>query len=224
MSQLLLLPPPGTCQVWKIPLSAWLLPLWPRSAFWTPLLSGPAIRLQRLPEYWVPLGGSRAFSSPEMGCRAGNLGSISAFDLGATHSPPWELGHTLHGLRPLAAQVSHGPSWEPVELGMGTGQPWTSWPCPLLRPQGQPGGPASALPLSWSAEAEPRGPGSVLALLATHLGKVCGKQGAIPSSVKGDLSHLLGHLRGHCQGPMTLRLRKCSVDCETALWLKGFVE
>ncbi|KAF3820224.1 hypothetical protein GH733_015733 [Mirounga leonina] len=38
-------------------------------------------------------------------------------------------------------------------------------------PQSQPGGPASALPLSWSADAEPGGPGSVLALPATHLGK-----------------------------------------------------
>lgn len=41
-----------------------------------------------LPEYSIPLGGSRAPAWPETGYGAGSLGSISASDLGATRGPP----------------------------------------------------------------------------------------------------------------------------------------
>lgn len=59
---------------------------------------------------WVPLGGSRAPSQPETGWKAGNLGSIPAFDLGATDDPPWNLKHPLPGSGLLPVQAS----WELV--------------------------------------------------------------------------------------------------------------
>jgi hypothetical protein len=77
----------------------------------TPSSLGGHHPLQCLLECWVPLGGSRIRLPPEIGWRAGSLGSISALTLGATivdNGLSLDLRHMLHGPRLLPAWASPG--------------------------------------------------------------------------------------------------------------------
>ena len=110
-----------------------------------PLPSGPAIRLQCPPVVLGSSGRKQGSLQLETGLGAGNLGSISACDLGATGGPRWDLQHPLNASRLLPAQASLGAG----PTGDG-GRP-TSWLCLLLLPS-RPAWRPSSSPTSFPGE------------------------------------------------------------------------
>lgn len=145
MSQLPSLLRPGTCGVWKIPLPAWLLPLWLRPAVWT-LPPGPSSWLQCLREVLGSSGRKSGSLTARDGLHVRKLGSIPAFDLGAASGPPWDIGTRCTGsgccqLKHLWAILGAGQTGDGTDLGFLSRH----------RPHRQPGGQPQPSLLSWSA-------------------------------------------------------------------------